>query len=417
MIQTNQKMVTLEDDSLFLHENGLWTGKKEPLTKCKVLRNTNFTSDGYLTYTDVAEIDIQQDHLPQKQLIPGDILVERSGGGPDKPVGRVVLYDIKDDVYSFSNFTSRIRVKNKDLISPYYLHLYLLNFYFSGGTEKLQKRTTGIRNLDFANYKKMAIPLTPLSQQKMIVEKINLVKDTIISRKRVLETTMDLKTTLSYRLFHYGTKKESLKETAIGNIPQSWEVGYFRDLVEVKSGQVNPTKNPYANMIHVGPENIESNTGHLIATKTNIELGIRSGNYYFTDEDILYSKIRPYLNKVATPYFSGTCSADMYPLRSCSESLLKEFLFQYMLTGLFTGQAISFQDRTGIPKINRDQLDSIMIPLPSVGEQRKIVEVLTTCDKTIKSLKHELNILNEAFKVLLDSFIKGEITSTQKKYV
>ncbi|MBC1258915.1 restriction endonuclease subunit S, partial [Trichormus variabilis V5] len=104
--------------------------------------------------------------------------------------------------------------------------------------------------------------------------------------------------------------------TEIGFIPKSWEVIRFADAISVTSGQVNPKEKPYSEMLHVGSENIESNSGRLLCLQTNQELNISSGNYYFNNDDILYSKIRPYLNKVALPDFEGTCSADMYPIRS-----------------------------------------------------------------------------------------------------
>lgn len=58
-------------------------------------------------------------------------------------------------------------------------------------------------------------------------------------------------------------------------------------------------------MLHVGSENIESDTGRLVKLQTNAELKISCGNYHFTPEDVLYSKIRPYLNKVALPDSEG----------------------------------------------------------------------------------------------------------------
>jgi len=97
--------------------------------------------------------------------------LERSGGGPTQPVGRVAYFN-QGGKYSFSNFTTQIRVKNPKELDSEYLWRCLNYFYISGRTETLQKQTTGIRNLLFSEYKNLEIPLPPIREQKRIVKKI-----------------------------------------------------------------------------------------------------------------------------------------------------------------------------------------------------------------------------------------------------
>jgi len=146
---------------------------------------------------------------------------------------------------------------------------------------------------------------------------------------------------------------------------------------------------PFREIIHVGPENIESHTGRLLNLRRNGELRISSGNYRFTNDDILYSKICPYLNKVALPEFEGTCSADMYPLRPKAGQLGRGFLFQLLLSDAFNKRAVSHQDRTGIPKINRAQLGSVLLPKPALNEQIEIAESLVPFDRRIDQLRRK----------------------------
>ena len=60
------KVIKLSNQQLFSFENGIWKGKKEPFEECAVVRNTNFTSDGYLDLTDVAVLPIEQRHIAKK---------------------------------------------------------------------------------------------------------------------------------------------------------------------------------------------------------------------------------------------------------------------------------------------------------------------------------------------------------------
>lgn len=149
-------------------QNGLWKGKKPPFKKVKVLRNTNFRNDGYLDLSNVAEIEVERKQFTNRLLQKGDLILERSGGGPTQPVGRVVYFDA-DGEFSFSNFTTRIRVKNHKDLYDKYLWRYLNYLYIFGVTERMQKQTTGIRNLNFSEYKNLNIPLPPLSEQNKIV--------------------------------------------------------------------------------------------------------------------------------------------------------------------------------------------------------------------------------------------------------
>ncbi|MFH1713459.1 MAG: restriction endonuclease subunit S, partial [Candidatus Jacksonbacteria bacterium] len=115
-------------------QNGLWKGKKPPFKKVAVLRNTNFRNGGYLDLSNVAEIKVEKKQLINRLLQKGDLILERSGGGPTQPVGRVVYFNA-DREFSFSNFTTRIRIKNPKKNDSEYLWRYLNHLYISGVTE------------------------------------------------------------------------------------------------------------------------------------------------------------------------------------------------------------------------------------------------------------------------------------------
>ena len=149
--------------------SGLWKGKTKPFQTATVIRNTNFTKDCRLDLEDVAVLEVEVRQLVKRRLLPGDLVLEKSGGGPKQPVGRVVYFDQADGVYSFSNFTSVLRVKDSAVISPGYLQRYLYWQYVAGITEKMQRRSTGIRNLDMAAYMAIPVRYPSLPEQRRIV--------------------------------------------------------------------------------------------------------------------------------------------------------------------------------------------------------------------------------------------------------
>ncbi|MEM8727618.1 MAG: hypothetical protein AAGE99_02765 [Chlamydiota bacterium] len=94
----------------------------------------------------------------------------------------------------------------------------------------------------------------------------------------------------------------------------NWQTKRFDEVADIGNGQVDPKKEPYCNFVHIDPENIESGTGRILNPEIAKDLGLISGKYEFDEKSIVYSKIRPNLNKLCTPNFSGLCSADMYPI-------------------------------------------------------------------------------------------------------
>ena len=84
------------------------------------------------------------------------------------------------------------------------------------------------------------------------------------------------------------------------------------DAIAVKDRQVDPKFPEYAQLLHISGENIQSKTCKLLPYRTAEEDGVKSNNYLFSPDTILYSKIRPYLQKAVYVDFQGVCSADIY---------------------------------------------------------------------------------------------------------
>lgn len=162
----NKDYETLPLDSLVSSFNGLWTGKKPPFVEANVIRNTNFTMDGKLDLTDIAKLNVEEKMLNVKRLQMGDIIIEKSGGSQTQAVGRVVIFDIEtDEVFSFSNFTSCLRIKSRKIL-PVYLHAFLNYFYQQGKTFEYQSGMTQLKNLDLKRYLKIDIKIPPIELQK-----------------------------------------------------------------------------------------------------------------------------------------------------------------------------------------------------------------------------------------------------------
>ena len=166
----NWTIVSLSE--LCYNINGLWTGKKPPFVKIGVIRNANFTKDYKLDYSKIEYIDVEQKAFDKRHLLNGDLIVEKSGGSDKNPVGRAILYEGPDKVYSFSNFTMVLRPLDSQCISSKYLYIYLMAIYIRGDMRNMQTQTTGLHNLILDSYLSVPILLPPYAEQERIVAKV-----------------------------------------------------------------------------------------------------------------------------------------------------------------------------------------------------------------------------------------------------
>lgn len=190
-------------------------------------------------------------------------------------------------------------------------------------------------------------------------------------------------------------------------IPEGWVWCRFNDSAIIESNLVSPFKFP--NLPHVAPDNIEKNSGKLLTTKTVLEDKVQSANHHFYAGQLIYSKVRPKLNKVAKVDFEGLCSADMYPLRP----LINIGFLQYcMLSEYFLTQVDKFDNRVKMPKINQNQLSQIPIPLPPLAEQHRIVQkleqLLQVCDALQASIQESRGYNEQLLQQVLREALKGE---------
>ena len=194
----------------------------------------------------------------------------------------------------------------------------------------------------------------------------------------------------------------------IGKMPSHWTVCKFGIIASVKSNLVSPAI--YPNMPQVSPEDIEKCSGKMLPCQTVEESGVISWNHLFYKGQILYSKIRPRLNKVTIAPFDGLCSADMYPIETSHDY---NFVKYMMLADSFVEQVILVtENRVKMPKINQNELGQILVCIPSSEEQKQIAtyldEVCTQIDQLISEKETLIADLESYKKSLIYEVVTGK---------
>jgi restriction endonuclease S subunit len=145
-------------------------------SKCLVIRATEFDNDFNLNIenTRVKFRYISQAKLKKLDIRLDDLLLEKSGGSPDQPVGRIAILEdelLKNQTIGYSNFIHKIRVNISEII-PTFLFCFLKVMHNIKLTDVMQSQTSGIRNLILREYWNQNIILPDKTRQKEIADNI-----------------------------------------------------------------------------------------------------------------------------------------------------------------------------------------------------------------------------------------------------
>lgn len=410
------KYTPLNDESHFQLIRGLWKGEHVPLKSAKVLRSTNFAGDGLLNFDNVAELNVEERQFTDRQLTRGDIIIERSGGGPKQPVGRVALFIPPDNQpYFSSNFTTVIRICNHNIFNPEYVALYLHALYVNGATEMLQRATTGIRNLDWSEYLQFKIPVRPLKEQNQLACFLSNVRKAYRLERELLGTLSELKHATMHKLFTCGLRGEAQKETEIGLVPNGWKIVSLSSLGKIGNGSTpKKTINEYW----------EQGYFPWLTSSKVYDRDIVSAEQFVSKialEECHLPIIKPgailiaitgqgkTLGHCAVLNIEATINQHLAYIQVDLIKAIPSFVRGYLETQYEYLRQVASAGGSTKGALTCAFLSSLAIPLPDMEEQQEIVDILDVIDRKIDLHRRKKALLEELFKSLLHKLMTGEI--------
>lgn len=391
--------------------NGLWTGKKPPFQKVGVIRNTNFTKEGKLDDSDIVYIDVEESQFAKRKLQYGDIILEKSGGGPKQPVGRVIMFDKKNGDFSFSNFTSVIRVINPKVICFNYLHRFLFFSYISGATETMQSHSTGIRNLKLDNYKAISIPLPPLPEQQRIVTILDETFAAITKAKANAE--QNLKN--SRELY------ENYLQRVFENKDEGWEERTLGEIATFRNG-MNFTKSSKGEKINiVGVRDFQNSFWVQFETLETVVLDGKLNEFDLLKKgDILAVRSNGNPQLIGRTLIAGEVigkvshSGFTIRIRLNTNNIDPIYLCNYLKLSKTRKILVDGGNGVGIKSLNQGSLSALVIPFPkAIIDQQAIVQKLNVLSAETKKLEviyqKKIDDLEELKKSILQKAFAGEL--------
>ncbi|MBN8667107.1 MAG: restriction endonuclease subunit S [Chitinophagales bacterium] len=361
---------------------------------------------------------IKKGSLENRKLQEGDILIEISGGGPDQPVGRTVVID--KSVLSFQPevpkvCTNFLRLARPSVHLDYrYVNYYLLFFYKYGGISDYQGGSNNLRNLKFDDYSSIEIPIAPYNEQKRIVEKIEELFSDLEKGVEYLENTKKKMKVYRQAVLKWAFEGKITNDNSIAIVPLSQTVeqpkygtskkcdykikgkGVLR-IPNISNGFIDSQDLKFASFEKDEIETYSLKEGDLLTIRSNgsVDLVGKCALITKKDEKFLYAgyliRLRPNKEKVIPKFLFLVLSS--HDLRIQIESKAKS--------------------SSGVNNINSEELKSLMIPLPSIKQQKIILQEiesrLSVCDKIEEMIEESLQQADALHYSILKKAFEGRL--------
>ena len=392
-----EKLINITGKAL----SGEWGIDDEEGIGIPVLRTTNFTNDGIIDYSNVITRTITKKNIADKFLRKGDIIIEKSGGSDNKPVGRVVYFDNDENKYLFNNFTGLLRVKDTTKWLPKYIFYSLFANYQSGGTRRYENKTTGLHNLQTDFYvKDFEIKEISYGEQIEICELFDGITDLIDKRKRQLEKLDELVKSRFIEMFG----------DPVVN-PKSWETAPLSTLIiNANNGMARRGKDEDGSIVL---RLVELQNGFIdYSTPNRICLNeTEKKRYELVDNDFLFARVN------GNPDYVGRCAVfksidepvfhnDHIIRVHFDETKINGFFMSVLLNSDYGKRQMREQIKTsaGQYTISQDGIGAIMAILPPLELQEQFAAFVKQVDKSKFEIKQSLEKLELLKKSLMQKY-------------
>lgn len=297
-----------------------------------------------------------------------------------------------------------------DILNHKYLFYYIDYFNLSNICEN-----AGLPQLNKKDLGPLRILLPPIIEQRSIISILSNVDYLIYNTREIIEMLQKLKKGLMQRLFSNGIKHKEFKESRLGKIPKEWEISTLKNLIKLETGKrAKGGALNEGNVASIGGEHID-NFGNVIWDT----MKFITDNFY---EEMNKGKVELYdilvVKDGATTGKTGFVKKLKYNKVAINEhvfivrskdknNLLNSFLYYILFSGI--GQSQMIRKMHGIiGGITRKDMNSVIVPVPNINEQKIISEIFLNIDKRIDNEKKFEKKLKKIKKGLMQDLLTGK---------
>lgn len=374
-----------------------------------VLRSTNLDDFGHVDLSTGADRHIPQIKLATKELRPGDILLEASGGGPGKPVGRVALFRGGTKRHICSNFFRTLRPNSQ--IHSGYLAWRLLHLYESPGIWNYQQQTTGLINLNLRDYLEQDLAWPPLVEQPHIAEVLDTLDEAIQRSEDRLQKLLSTREGLVVELLNQEDVKSQAERT-LGEVCRSSggsvQTGPFGSQLHAEDYKTEGT--PIITVEHLGEGRIFHQNLPLVGEADRVRLQ----RYSLRTGDLVFSRVGAIdrCALVRDPENGWLFSGRLLRVRAASEDVNPAYLSLYLNAERARRWIRNHAVGSTMACLNTKILSGTPVLLPSRPVQDRIVAAVGALDDLLDRERLEVDKLRQAKSGMSVDLLTGRVRLT-----
>ena len=400
-------------------------------TSATAIERTDESLPKYIRITDFDDFGIESNHTfvtaenyAEKHILKnGDILFARTGA----TVGKTYYYDGSIGKAVFAGYCIRFRFDDKKVI-PKFIYWYTKTAAFTNWVKGIQ-RPSGQPNINKEEYKSFEIILPDYETQGKLCAEMDLAEakrkqkfqhadELLAGMSSYILSTLniapirfdsqlccqvkmsDIVSDKTFSAEYYHPERmaaiSNMKDACGSNVQKLIDiVDFCRDIVSC-----NESKSKY-----LGLAGVESQTGEL----SGVEEDAAGQAFKYEIDDVLYGRLRPYLNKVIRAEEPGICSTEFHVMRIKDQSvILPEYLATIMRSDLILSQTKHMMTGNTHPRISNDDVQNLYVPVPEIAMQERIVKDLIEHREEARRLKQEAEQEWAAAKAQFEKEVLGE---------
>ena len=321
----------------------------------------------------------------------GDLIIASSGiqvSYFDKKMGFVTADQLP---LCMNTSTIRFKVLDESITDIKYFMYYLKSFPFK---RQLAKYITGSAQLNFgpSHLKQMSMPLYPLATQRSIVSELDLLHSLIEKKQEQLRALDNLAQSLFYQMFG----------DPITN-PMGWQVKKLGEVAPVKPCQKEiQSENGLFWLLNL--DMVESQTGKIIEKNMVTKEEIGNSTTSFSPDNVLYSKLRPYLNKVVLPNNYGYCTTELLPLLPMSGILTREYLCYLLRSNTFVEYINIKVAGAKMPRVTMNDFRKFPLPLPPLSLQQSFAAKVSAIEEQKQAVQQSIREIEALLAERMDNY-------------
>lgn len=392
------------------HFSGAWGSDPIPGERnTTVLRSTDIDDDGHVNLATGAKRRLTRADLTAKRLNAGDILLETSGGGPGKPVGRPAWFSGQPgEDFVTSNFFKVLRPKSR--VHGKFLLWQLLRLSSRPEIWRYQQQTTGIINLKFNDFLDQRMHAPALWEQQRVAEILDTVDDQVRTTNQLIAKLQDIKRGLEADLLQRGVAKGYQGRRSW---LRPWQKSVLGDEVEIISGGTPAKAVPSywgGDIPWVTPKDMKSFRLEATADALSPE-GVAAGSHCVAPGAVFVvvrGMILAHTFPVSIMNEAAAFNQDIKALIA-GPRLVPEFL-AYWMSGMSGSMLRLVGESThGTKKLDTPDLLAHPMSLPSTEEQSEIVKILKAIDARISAERSCASKLRLERRGLMSELLTGRV--------